>query len=80
VWETFRGFWAPPEISGEAYSFWVQMMADIAESPEWAASLESRGLGVRYIGGEEFEEHIYAQVSDMRELSQRFGFDLSPGS
>jgi len=73
TWIIFRGFWAPGNMSDEAYNYWVNTLEQMADTPEWVQSSTQGGLQPFYIGGAEFESLVKNQVADFRQLSIDLG-------
>ena len=72
-WVIFRGFWGPGNMSEEAYDFWVNVLNETAQSPEWAEIREDVALGEYALTGEAFESFAKKQVQDLRVLSRTLG-------
>jgi putative tricarboxylic transport membrane protein len=54
----WRGLMGAPGMSKEAQKSWVDRIATLTKTPEWAALLASKGLDGAYLGGEEFEAFL----------------------
>jgi len=73
VWVTWRGFYAPGEISEAEYERWVASLRDLNGSPEWQAVREQNRLRPFPMVGDEFGEFVRGQVSDFEQLSRDIG-------
>jgi putative tricarboxylic transport membrane protein len=72
-WVTWRGFFAPGEISDDAYRAWVERLRTVGESDEWAEALARTGLRPWLRTGAEFEDFVHAQVRDFEGLARELG-------
>ncbi len=72
-WIIFRGFWAPGNMSDEAYNYWVNTLEKMAASDKWAQTATEGGLEPFYIGGADFESFVKNQIADFRQLSIDLG-------
>ncbi len=69
----WRGFYAPREISAEAYDRWVETLQRIERSEAWIRVRDRFGLTPFYVAGEEFETLVQEEVKRFRELTERLG-------
>ncbi len=69
----WRGFYAPPGISEEAYAFWVEALTQLGQSEAWAEVREQNGLAPFFMVGSEFEAFVKEQVQSIREISEELG-------
>ena len=69
----WRGFYAAPEMSDEAYDFWVDAIQQVAASEEWAALSEENGLAEFESFGADFETFANEQITLMAEISRELG-------
>jgi putative tricarboxylic transport membrane protein len=70
VW---RGFYAPPGLSDEAYDRWVEALRTIETSEAWARMRTRFGLVPFYSGGASFEALVRQEVEGFRALTARLG-------
>jgi len=73
VWVTWRGFYAPGDISVAEYDRWVTTVHELNTSPEWQAARELNRLRPFSLVGVEFEEFVREQVRDFEQLSRDIG-------
>ena len=73
TWVTWRGFYAPGQISDERYAQWVETVRSVAESPEWASARRVNRLQEFFLVGEPFERFVRDQVEEFREMSREIG-------
>ena len=73
TWVTWRGFYVPPDITEEEYDRWVEVLARVGRSEEWAEARRVNRLQPFYMVGEEFSEFVHAQVADFRQMSREIG-------
>ncbi len=72
-WVVFRGFYAPPSMSDDAYSYWVDVMESTANSGTWEEIATQGGLDPFWMGGSAFQTMIEEQVNNFRQLSIDLG-------
>ena len=72
-WIAWRGFYAPPGLSDAAYQGWVDRIAAVAASDEWAQAREETGLAPFVAIGPVFEEMVRVEVGTLRALSRDLG-------
>jgi len=72
-WIVFRGFYAPGNMSDDAYNFWTNALATVESSPEWAETRDQGGLDKFFLAGPDFETFIRDQVVNFRQLSKDLG-------
>ncbi len=72
-WVIWRGFYAPPNISEEAYDQWIQRLGAMVESEQWPELLARNGLSPYYVAGPEFEALVNEQTETFRALSREIG-------
>jgi putative tricarboxylic transport membrane protein len=72
-WVTWRGFYAPPEIPDTTYARWVDVLAALSDSPEWARTRAQSQLDPFFMAGDDFETFVGTQVEEFRLLSRRLG-------
>jgi len=69
----WRGFYAPPGISDEAYDYWVNAISTLGQSDEWAELRVQNGLAPFFSIGAEFESFVKEQITSIREISKDLG-------
>jgi putative tricarboxylic transport membrane protein len=72
-WIAWRGFYAPPGITEDAFEQWSLIVTTVASSPEWAKLRLERGLDVFYLSGPQFENYVKSEILRLRELSRELG-------
>ncbi len=70
----WRAFYVPKNIPDARYSQWVDIIKNVAESEEWQDLRDKNGLAEFAMYGEEFEEFVSNQVSDIKSISEELGF------
>ncbi|SLN12761.1 Tripartite tricarboxylate transporter family receptor [Roseivivax jejudonensis] len=73
VGANWRGFYAPGEMSDEAYDWWSGQLDTMYASEEWKAVMEQNGLADLDLHGEEFRDFVAESVSDIEEISREIG-------
>lgn len=69
----WRGFYAPPEMSDEAYAYWVDAVQQVADSEAWASLREQNGLAPFESFGDEFDTFVKEQVAELADISREIG-------
>lgn len=69
----WRGFYAPGDMSDEAYDFWVGAIADLYATDEWKEVMARNGLAPLSLSGEEFETFVAESVNNITEISKEIG-------
>ncbi len=72
-WIVFRGFYAPPNMSDDAYNYWINVMESTAASDTWTDIATQGGLDPFWMGGDDFQTMIETQVENFRQLSIDLG-------
>jgi putative tricarboxylic transport membrane protein len=72
-WVTWRGFFVPPGIGEDRYREWVDVLRQMAASPEWEAARKRNRLQPYFLVGDDFEAFVRKQVGDFREMSREIG-------
>jgi putative tricarboxylic transport membrane protein len=73
TWVTWRGFYVPRGIDDAAYRRWVDVLAQVAASPEWEEARRLYRLQPFTLLGEEFSAFVGGQVEDFRTMSREIG-------
>ncbi|ETW13255.1 tripartite tricarboxylate transporter (TTT) family, substrate binding protein [Roseivivax marinus] len=69
----WRGFYAPGEMSDDAYNWWVDQLDTMYDTEEWKAVMETNGLAPLDLHGEEFEAFVNDSISQIETLSKEIG-------
>ena len=69
----WRGFYAPGDMSDEAYAYWVERIDTLYDTPEWKAVMEANGLAPLDLHGPEFQEFVANSVDSIQTLSREIG-------
>ncbi len=72
-WVTWRGFYLPPGVDEGSYRRWLEVLDELAHSPEWEEARLQARLSPFYMAGEEFQEFVHRQVSEFRRISRDLG-------
>ncbi|HRY24956.1 MAG: tripartite tricarboxylate transporter substrate binding protein [Geminicoccaceae bacterium] len=73
VGANWRGFYAPGNMSDEAYDFWVESIGSVYDSDEWKSIMAQNGLAPLDLRGPEFEAFVAESVSRINGLSKEIG-------
>ncbi len=73
VGANWRGFYAPGDMSDEAYDYWTGAISEMTASDEWQAVMEKNGLEPLVISGEEFEAYVAESIAEITTLSKDIG-------
>ncbi len=69
----WRGFYAPGDMSDEAYDVWVSKIADLYASDEWKDIMAANGLAPLDLQGAAFEEFVSGSVEQIQQISKDIG-------
>jgi putative tricarboxylic transport membrane protein len=69
----WRGFYAPLDMSDEAYAYWVDQVGMLYESDTWKDVMAANGLAPLDLRGADFEEFVAGSVADIAEISRQIG-------
>ncbi|RLQ88660.1 Bug family tripartite tricarboxylate transporter substrate binding protein [Notoacmeibacter ruber] len=69
----WRGFYAPGNMSDEAYDYWVGAVDKLYDTEEWKAVMEANGLAPLDLQGEEFQQFVSESVQNITDLSKEIG-------
>jgi putative tricarboxylic transport membrane protein len=72
-WPIWRGFYAPAGMSQDAHDAWLETLARVAHSEEWAELRRKLGLSPFLLVGQEFEVFVEEEVMTLRDLTRRLG-------
>jgi putative tricarboxylic transport membrane protein len=73
TWVTWRGFFAPGDISDERYGAWVQALDSLGRSGAWARMRQANRLEPFLLVGAAFEEFISEEVEEFRAVARDIG-------
>lgn len=73
TWVTWRGFYAPPDITEEEYARWVEVLDSVGRSEAWVEARRANRLQPFFLVGEPFADFVRAQVGDFRRMSREIG-------
>ncbi|MCA0922744.1 Bug family tripartite tricarboxylate transporter substrate binding protein [Pseudooceanicola nanhaiensis] len=69
----WRGFYAPGNMSDDAYNAWVGKIGDLYASDEWKAIMDANGLAPLDLQGDAFQSFVEESVAEIRAISQEIG-------
>jgi len=69
----WRGFYAPGNMSDEAYNYWVAAIDKLYASPEWKQVMATNGLAPLDLHGDEFQAFVADSVASITDLSKEIG-------
>lgn len=69
----WRGFYAPGNMSDEAYDAWVAQISTLYASPEWKEVMATNGLAPLDLQGAAFEEFVSGSVEQIQQISREIG-------
>ena len=69
----WRGFYAPGDMSDEAYDAWVGQIAALYASDEWKDIMAVNGLAPLDLQGAEFETFVSDSVAQIQSISREIG-------
>lgn len=69
----WRGFYAPGEMSDDAYNFWVDAIQTTYQSDEWKEVMANNGLMPLARFGDEFDAFVSDQIDKTEALSREIG-------
>lgn len=72
-WLVWRGFYMGPEVSDEAYNWWVNSFRRLVRSDEFNQLREEAGLFPYFKAGDDFTEHVNDQLRFYRETARAIG-------
>lgn len=73
VGANWRGFYAPGDMSDEAYNYWVDVVAKVYKSEEWKQVMAQNGLAPLDLQGAEFESFVAESIANIQDLSRQIG-------
>lgn len=69
----WRGFYAPGEMSDDAYDVWVSKIADLYATPEWKETMAANGLAPLELQGPAFQDFVENSVAQIQAISKEIG-------
>jgi putative tricarboxylic transport membrane protein len=69
----WRGFYGPPDMSQEAFDYWVDAIKQVAQSEEWISLRDENGLAAFESFGADFEAFAKDQIAIMEDISRELG-------
>ncbi len=69
----WRGLYVPKDISEDAYRRWSDALAQVGDSPEWAAAMEANGLAPFNRVGDDFQSYVSDVILEVEALSREIG-------
>ena len=69
----WRGFYAPGDMSDEAYGFWVDTVADLYASDAWKEVMANNGLAPLDLQGDAFQSFVASSVEQITAISKEIG-------
>lgn len=73
VGANWRGFYAPGEMSDDAYDWWVSQLDTMYSSDAWKEVMKNNGLADLDLQGEEFRSFVSDSVSEIESISKEIG-------
>ena len=69
----WRGFYAPGDMSDEAYDMWVSKIGDLYASDAWKEVMAANGLAPLDLQGAEFQSFVEQSVAQIQSISKEIG-------
>lgn len=73
VGANWRGFYAPGQMSDDAYNFWVKSIGTVYDSKEWKDIMAKNGIAPLGLRGAEFQKFVKESVDEIQGLSREIG-------
>lgn len=73
VWRVWRGFYVGPNVSDEAYNWWVNTFRRLVKTEEFARRRERTGLFPFFLVGDEFDNYVRDSVKSYRQTAVDIG-------
>jgi putative tricarboxylic transport membrane protein len=73
VGANWRGFYAPGDMSDEAYDWWVSQLDEMYKTEEWKQVMADNGLADLDLHGEEFRSFVADSIGQIETISQEIG-------
>ena len=72
-WPIWRGLYVGPKVSDADYKWWVDTLAKLTKTPEFAKEREARGLFPFDLLGADYDKRVKADVARFRALAKEAG-------
>lgn len=72
-WEIIRGYYMGPQVSDEAYNWWVQAFQALYGTKEFAKIRADKGLFEFNLAGADLDQYIHERVQSYRTLAKDMG-------
>lgn len=72
-WPIMRGFYMAPDVSDEAYDYWVQQFNALYQNDAFAQVRDHQGLFPLSMAGAEYEAYVKAEIEKFQNLSREMG-------
>ncbi|MFC5583557.1 Bug family tripartite tricarboxylate transporter substrate binding protein [Nitratireductor kimnyeongensis] len=69
----WRGFYAPGDMSDDAYAYWVDAVSKVYASDEWKEVMAQNGLAPLDLQGDEFQAFVKESIGSITDLSKQIG-------
>ena len=69
----WRGFYAPGDMSDEAYDYWVDALTQMYGTEAWKQVMDHNGLAPMDLHGEAFRAFVAENVAEIEALSREIG-------
>ncbi|MEM9223924.1 MAG: tripartite tricarboxylate transporter substrate-binding protein [Pseudomonadota bacterium] len=69
----WRGFYAPKDMSDDAYTYWVDAVKTVYDSDEWKGIMAKNGLAPLNLSGGDFEAFVADSVENIKKISKEIG-------
>lgn len=73
VGANWRGFYAPGQMSNDAYNFWVKSVGTVYDSKEWKDVMAKQGMAPLNLRGDAFQRFVKDSVDEIQALSKEIG-------
>lgn len=73
VWPVWRGFYLPPELSNDAYQWWINTLYRLEVTEAFTREREQLQLFPLVLIGDPFEQYVKENVRDLRAIARKFG-------
>ncbi|MBO0344091.1 Bug family tripartite tricarboxylate transporter substrate binding protein [Roseibium limicola] len=73
VGANWRGFYAPGNMSDDAYEAWVSKIGELYASDQWKETMAANGLAPLDLQGAEFQEFVSNSVAQIQSISREIG-------
>lgn len=72
-WTIWRGYYIGPEVSEDAYKWWIHTLRRLVTTKIFKKELQTLGLSPYFISGEEFKLYIDKQINTFQKLVKETG-------